>query len=331
MILTRTPFRVSLAGGGSDLSDYYEDEEFGAVTNLTIQRYMYIAIHPYFHSQIRLKYSKVEDVSNVSEVEHPILREVLRKLNVEPGIEIASFADIPAGTGMGSSSAFAVGLLNALHVHRQMAASKEQLAREACEIEIDVLKEPIGRQDQYAVSYGGINYIRFYKGGRVEVTRVGLGPGVRDELHRKLRLYYVGGEHRAGEILQRQAAEMATATKRRVVQQMVALAAEVRKAVEAGAVRDLGALLHEGWEMKKGLVQGITNSSIESAYDRAMRNGALGGKLLGAGGAGFLLLVADDHHRLQRELGCRTIPVLVDEDGASVLFKELDTPQGQRP
>ena len=197
MIITRTPFRVSFAGGGSDLREFYSKNGYGAVVSAAINKYMYIVIHPYFHDKIRLKYSKTEDVENVDEIQHPIVRECLRKLELERGVEIASFADVPAGTGLGSSSAFTVGLLNALYAYKGKVVSKERLAAEACEIEIDILKEPIGKQDQYAVAYGNINYIKFNKDETVDISPILLTEQAREKLEDRLCLYYIGGKKKS--------------------------------------------------------------------------------------------------------------------------------------
>lgn len=204
MIITRTPFRVSFAGGGSDLKEFYSKNGYGAVVSAAINRYMYIAIHPYFHDKIRLKYSKTEDVENIDDIKHPIIRECLRKVQIEKGLEIASFADVPAGTGLGSSSSFTVGLLNALYAYKGKIVSKERLAAEACEIEIEILKEPIGKQDQYAAAYGNINYIRFNKDETVDVSQILLTEPAKKKLGDSLCLYYTGGKRRAGDILNEQ-------------------------------------------------------------------------------------------------------------------------------
>ena len=204
MIITRTPFRVSFSGGGSDLRDFYSKNGYGAVVSAAIDRYMYIVIHPYFHDKIRVKYSRTEDVEDINQIEHPIVRECLKKVNVERGIEIASFADVPAGTGLGSSSAFTVGLLNALYAYKGKVVPKERLSREACEIEIDILGEPIGKQDQYAAAFGNINYIRFNRDETVDVSPILLTESVKKSLEAHLYLYHVGGERRSGDILYEQ-------------------------------------------------------------------------------------------------------------------------------
>ena len=204
MIITRTPFRVSFTGGGSDLREFYSKNGYGAVVSTAIQKYMYIVIHPYFQSKIRIKYSKTEDVATVDEIQHPIVKECLRKVQIGTGIEIASFADVPAGTGLGSSSSFTVGLLNALYAYKGKIVPKERIAREACEIEIDILKEPIGKQDQYAAAYGNINYIRFNRDETVDVSPILLTDASKQGLENNLCLYYIGGKRKAGGILHEQ-------------------------------------------------------------------------------------------------------------------------------
>lgn len=186
MIVAKTPFRMSFVGGGSDLEAFYS-KDYGAVVSTTIDKYMYMMIHPYFHEKIRVKYSRTEDVDNINDLKHPIVRECLRLVGIEKGIEIASIADVPAGTGIGSSSTFTVCLLHALYAHKGKFASKEKLARDACKIEIGILKEPIGKQDQYAASYGGLNYLRFNSNGTVFVQPIVLDPAVKKRLERRDR------------------------------------------------------------------------------------------------------------------------------------------------
>src|SRR5882672_8777325 len=192
MILTKTPFRVSFAGGGSDLPEFYRRKS-GAVVSCTIDKAMYIAIHPYFHDKIRIKYSRTEDVSSVAEIEHPIVRECLGLVGIERGMEIASFADVPAGTGMGSSSAFTVCLLHALHALAGQNPSPGELAKTSCEIEIDRVGEPIGKQDQYATAFGGLNCVRFHPDESVEVVPINCSSETRHELESRLMLFYTGG------------------------------------------------------------------------------------------------------------------------------------------
>ena len=257
MILSRAPFRVSFVGGGSDLPAFYRHHP-GAVLATTIRKYMYIMIHPYFHKKIRLKYSKTEDVDTIDQVEHPLIREALRKVGIESGVEIASIADVPAGTGLGSSSTFVVALLQALYAYRGVDVSKERLAAEACEIEIDVLKEPIGKQDQYAASFGGLQFIEFSPDESVRRTPLMLPPDVLEALQKRLLLFYIGNHRSASQILGRQKdqTERSEAT-RNALKSMVKLAFDLRECLQKGALESVGEILHEGWQLKKTLTTGI--------------------------------------------------------------------------
>jgi D-glycero-alpha-D-manno-heptose-7-phosphate kinase len=289
MILTKTPFRISFAGGGSDLPEFYK-RGGGAVLSSTIDKAMYIALHPYFHDKIRIKYSRTEDVSSSAEIEHPLVRECLNMVGIERGMEIASFADVPAGTGMGSSSAFTVGLLHALYARAGKNPSAAELASAACEIELERVKEPIGKQDQYAAAYGGLNFIQFHADGSVEVDAVKCSEKTREELSARLMLFYIGQERPAASILQEQSRNMADREKFRRVEEMVELAKELRAALEKDNLDSFGEILNRGWQLKRGLAEKITNEVVEANYQRAREAGADGGKLLGAGAGGFLLL-----------------------------------------
>jgi D-glycero-alpha-D-manno-heptose-7-phosphate kinase len=322
MIITRTPFRVSFAGGGSDLKEFYSKNGYGAVVSAAINRYMYIAIHPYFHDKIRLKYSRTEDVENIDDIKHPIIRECLRKVRIEKGIEIASFADVPAGTGLGSSSSFTVGILNALYAYKGKIVSKERLAAEACEIEIEILKEPIGKQDQYAAACGNINYIRFNKDETVDVSPILLTEPTKKKLEDSLCLYYTGGKRRAGDILNEQKKNLSDKDKFQNLEKMVELAEELRGVLQEENINAVGDILHKGWIYKKELASGISNEEIDNLYDKAMKCGAAGGKLLGAGGTGFLLIYSEDHKALGKHFGCKALPFSIDREGAKVIFYE---------
>lgn len=322
MIITRTPFRVSFAGGGSDLREFYAKNGYGAVVSAAINKYMYIVIHPYFHDKIRLKYSKTEDVKNINDIQHPIVRECLRKVKLETGVEIASFADVPAGTGLGSSSAFTVGLLNALYAYKGKVVAKERLAAEACEIEIDILKEPIGKQDQYAAAYGDINYIKFHKNETVNISPIALTEPARKRLEDRLCLYYIGGKRKASDILMEQKRNMLDDEKFQNLRKMVMLADELKGMLHNENIDSLGGLLHKGWLYKKELARGISNKDIDALYDKAIEHGASGGKLLGAGGTGFLLVYTDKHGSLKKYLGCKTLPFNIDREGTKIIFYE---------
>ncbi len=288
MIITRTPFRISFAGGGSDLPSFYSKEP-GAVLSTTIDKYMYIVVHPFFNKKkIQLKYSKTELVDHISDIQHPIFREVLGMYDLK-GVDVNSIADIPAGTGMGSSSSFTVGLINAVRAYVGKYSSAEKLASLACETEIGRVGSPIGKQDQYAAAYGGFNYITFYPDESVKVEKVLLSNSLKKQLEESLILIHVGGRHSANEILQDQQIAISDAKKLDTQRKMVKLAEDLRKTLQKGNIEDFGMFLNEGWEMKRSLVSSISNNEIDDIYCQGLKAGALGGKLLGAGGAGFLL------------------------------------------
>jgi D-glycero-alpha-D-manno-heptose-7-phosphate kinase len=324
MILTRTPFRIGFAGGGSDLPEFYRRSP-GAVLSCTIDKAMYIAVHPYFHDKIRIKYSRTEDVATAAEVEHPLVRECLNLVGIERGMEIASFADVPAGTGMGSSSAFTVGLLHALWARSGRKPDAMELATAACEIEIERAKEPIGKQDQFAAAYGGLNFIQFRPDETVEVHPVECSAKTREELSRRLMLFYIGLERPAASILSEQGRNMADKDKFRSVQQMVELATELRNALEEDNLDSFGDILDQGWKLKRGLAAGISNDVVETNYEKAREAGATGGKLLGAGSGGFLLLSCEPAKQQQlREAlaGLREMPVRLRERGSEVVHND---------
>ncbi len=288
MIISRTPFRVSFAGGGSDLPAFYR-RAIGAVLSTTIDKYMYIAIHPFFDKdKIQLKYSKTELVSEISDIKHPIFREVLNMYNLK-GVDVNSIADIPSGTGLGSSSAFTVGLLNAVRAYIGKATSGEKLGRLACDVEINKVGSPIGKQDQYAAACGGLNFITFYGDETVNVEKIIMDSRKKKELEDNLLMVYIGGEHSANEILKKQSAAISELKKFETQKKMVELAYQLRQSLEKGALDDFGEILHESWLLKKTLASGISTGQVDEMYERGIRSGALGGKLLGAGGAGFIL------------------------------------------
>jgi D-glycero-alpha-D-manno-heptose-7-phosphate kinase len=290
MIITRTPFRISFVGGGSDLEAFYTRKK-GAVISTTINRYMYISSHRFFEpDQLRVKYSKTETVSSVEELQHPILRVVLSKMGVKGGLEVSSIADVPAGTGMGSSSAFTVGLLHNLYAAQALTPGKAQLAAEACEVEINILQEPIGKQDQYAAAYGGLNLIEFETDGSVRVEPLQLPEEHFQALQDHLVLFYTGSQRSASAILEDQRKNtLAQKDIFGALSEMVDLVYELKSALLAGRLEEMGRLLHHNWQLKKTLSGAISSPSIEEAYQTALKHGAIGGKLLGAGGGGFLM------------------------------------------
>lgn len=321
MIMTRTPFRISFAGGGSDLESFYQTG-YGAVVSTSISRYMYLIVHPFYSGGIRLKYSQTEQVRHADQIQHPIVRESLRLLGITGGVEIASFADVPAGTGIGSSGSFTVGLLHALHTFQGQFVTKETLAREACRIEIDILGEPIGKQDQYAASYGGLNYIRFDADGSVTVDPIVCAPSLRQELGARLLLFDLGQTRNASSILSEQKDNMRNPSARQKVQELVRLADNLRDELRAGNLESLGEILHEGWMYKQELARSISSPYIEECYQAARRAGAKGGKLIGAGGGGFLLLYSrpECHDTIRKMLNLREVAVVLETEGSKVLF-----------
>lgn len=297
--------------------------EPGAVLSTSIEKYVYIALHPYFEEdKIQLKYSMTERVGDIEHIQHPIFREVLRMYNIK-GVDINSIADIPAGTGLGASSAFTVGLLNAVGTYCGKPASKERLAQLACDIEMVQLKEHIGKQDQYATALGGLNFITFYGDESVNVEKIIMQPTVKQQLQDNLILAYVGGTHKAQDILKAQQEGMQEAQKFEAQRQMVQLAYQLRGSLESGQINEFGRFLHEGWLLKKSLSKDISNQQVDEIYQSGLNAGALGGKLLGAGGAGFILFYCPQEKQAEfrKKLpGIRLFPFKFDNSGTKIIF-----------
>ena len=326
MIITRAPFRVSFCGGGSDLPSFYE-KYGGCVLSTTIKKYMYLMIHDYFHKdQIVLKYSKTEMVRDYSEIEHKYFRQCLRDFDIM-GVEIASMADIPSGTGLGSSSSFTVALLHLLHAYKGEYISKYELARDACQVEIKELGEPIGKQDQYAAAFGGLKYYEFQPDGFVNVEPIIMAPESYKKLEENILLFYLGGEHSASAILKEQNYNILCEDKIRAQQQMCALTKVLKEELQKNNIDAMGELLHENWILKKSLASGISNLLIDEIYEKAIRAGASGGKLLGAGGAGFMIFyVADEKKKDVRQAltGLREMDFKMDNSGATIVHIDRD-------
>ena len=286
MIISRTPLRVSFAGGGTDIGDFYRAHG-GAVTSTAISKYMYVTVNRKFDSAIRLSYSKTENVEKVDEIQHPLVREALKLTGITKGIEITSMADVPAQTGLGSSSAFTVGLLNALYAYKGEFKPPKLLAEQACHIEIELCKEPIGKQDQYIAAYGGIQHIQFNKDDTVFVDPVICSLETKKALEEGMMLFYTGVTRPASAILTEQKKQMDEKTE--IMKKMKGQSGLARDALVNGNTAEFGKLLHEGWMMKRQLAGSITSPDIDEYYEKALKAGALGGKLLGAGGGGFLL------------------------------------------
>ena len=324
MIITKTPMRVSFAGGGSDLPEFYRHYT-GAVTSMAIKKYMYITINKRFDNTTRVSYSETEIVDSVDKIKHPIVKACLQKVGIEGGIEITSVADIPKGTGLGSSSSFTVGLLNALYAFQGKLKSAENLAQEACRIEIDVLKEPIGKQDQYICAYGGLQFIQFNKDESVFVNPIICSKNTKEQLCKNLLMFYTGITREASEILTEQKQNtLNDGKKQETLKKMVELAVELRDALYNNNLSKWGSLLHKGWLYKKKLASNITNPAVEDYYEKAINAGAVGGKLLGAGGGGFLLFYCEPEKQdnIRKALNLRELPIQLEQQGSKIIYVE---------
>lgn len=323
MIISQTPYRVSFAGGGTDLPAFYAQEP-GAVLSVAINQHMYVTVSPRFDASTRVAYTKTEIADTVDEVQHTIVREALKETGLGKHLEITTIGDVPSGTGLGSSSSLAVGLLNALYAYKGELTSPGKLADQACHIEIDILKSPIGRQDQYASAFGSMNYIRFNQDHTVDIEPVPARAETLNELEQRVLLFYTQQQRDANEILAKQSASSSEQDSFKTLCAMKQLALEMRDEISGEADLDrFASLLHEGWELKRSLGHGITNPMIDEWYQDARSAGAQGGKLLGAGGGGFLLVMAprEKHEAIRSKLGHpRELPFKIDRRGSRIIF-----------
>jgi D-glycero-alpha-D-manno-heptose-7-phosphate kinase len=325
MILSRAPVRFSLGGGGTDLPSY-ANAHGGFLVAAAVDKYIFIAIHERFDEKIRLGYSHTELVDKVDDIQHRLFRECMREVGVTKGVELFSMADVPANSGLGSSSTFSVALLNGLHAYKREYVSSEELARTACKIEIDVLKEPIGKQDQYIAAYGGVTAFTFNTDGTVTVEPVPMKPEVRDELESNLLIFYSGVERAASTVLKEQAKTIST-NQDDAVQKMhriKELGYETRRILLSGEIDKYGELLHEHWTNKRKLASNMTDGSIDEHYEAARKAGAIGGKLMGAGGGGFFMFYARpaEKRRLYEAMiarGLKPLRFRFDLDGARIV------------
>ncbi len=306
MIIARSPLRISLGGGGTDLPSYYE--RFGGfLISAAIDKYVYITLHETFVPDIIIKYSKLERVMKVGEIEHPIIREALKLVGIDHGYwEMASMADIPAGTGLGSSGSFTTALLKALHAYRRNIVPNAEIAAQACEIEIERLKEPVGKQDQYIAALGGLTCFNFHPDGRVEAWPARIAEETRYNLEDNLILFFTGYSRSAGAILkdQNEKSKQADPAMLENLHRTKEIGYASAQALETGNLRDFARLMDEHWQRKRARSSGMTNDRINEWYELAKANGALGGKLIGAGGGGFLMFyVEGDKSRVRRALG----------------------------
>ena len=325
MIIVRTPLRISFVGGGSDLKAFYEKKD-GMVLSSAIDKFVYVIVKERFDDKIYINYSRKECVERVDEIEHDLVREAMKITGVEKGIEITTLADIPSeGSGLGSSSSITVGLLHAFYTYQNVLVTAEQLAEEACRIEIDIIGKPIGRQDQYAAAFGGINKFIFYKGDIVERRPISLDYEVFMRFSSSLLLYYTGITRSADAILSRQRKNFSNSEKFEVMCEMVALTKLFRRALQEGDIETCGKLLDDNWRLKQKMASGITNGKITEMYEKAKRAGALGGKIAGAGGGGFLILsmakeIQNAIFKVMKDY--RGLAFMLERSGSKVIFDD---------
>jgi D-glycero-alpha-D-manno-heptose-7-phosphate kinase len=325
MIITRSPLRISLGGGGTDLPSYYKNYG-GFLISAAIDKYVYVTITRPFIEGIFLKYSKLEQVDQVDEVKHPIIREALRMMELKtPQIEITTLADIPAGTGLGSSGSFTTALIKAIYAHRRRLIHPSELAKIACEIEIEKLGEPVGKQDQYIAAFGGITSLEFHANDEIEVKPVNISMDTLFALEDNLLLFFTGHSRSAGSILKDQDSRTQESDQEMLnnlhyVKEMGLLS---RKALEDGKTVEFAEIMHEHWEHKKKRSDGMSNSEIDEWYEIARENGAIGGKLVGAGGGGFLMFYAEDRSKLRKAMahaGLEEVRFRFDFEGTKILM-----------
>lgn len=321
MIIVQTPLRISLFGGGTDFPSFY-NQEGGCVVSTAIDKYIFITVKKRFDHLLRIGYTRTEMVESLDEIQHELIREVLRCTQVKEGVEITTMGDIPSsGTGLGSSSTVTVGTLNAMYTYLGEIVTAEQLAREACEIEINVLGKPIGVQDQYIAAFGGLRFLEFLPGGEVKVERLNLSDEVKRRLNQNLLLFYTGTTRSASTILKEQNRNIGNRLE--ILREIKCLARLAKDELEAGNTDVLGEMLHASWELKKRLASQISNGDIDEVYRSARRAGALGGKITGAGGGGFLLLYcpAEKQAGLRKALApMQELPFKLEQDGTKVIF-----------
>jgi D-glycero-alpha-D-manno-heptose-7-phosphate kinase len=321
VIVVQTPLRVSFLGGGTDFRDFYQHED-GCVLSSAIDKYIYVIIKRRFDTKIRLGYTRTEWVDSVDELQHELMREALRLTGIQRQVEIATMGDIPSeGSGLGSSSTVTVGCLHAMYAYLGQLVDAETLARQACQIEIDTLGKPIGKQDQYIAAYGGLRFITFRRDGTTQVEPLNLPDDQRRALDERLMLFYTGVTRQASTILQDQVAHMQDRLES--LRGLKALALEARRLLEQGQLDALGMAMDRGWQLKQQLSSGISNSSIDEVYAAARQAGALGGKIAGAGGGGFLFLYCPPKYQdsVRYALrGLRELPFRLERDGSKVIF-----------
>lgn len=323
MLITRTPLRISIGGGGTDLPAYYQ-KHGGYFISAAINRYIYIALHKTFQKNFIVKYSRNEVTQSIDEIKHPMVREAYRLHEMSPYLEMSSMADIPAGTGLGSSGAFGVGLLKAIHSYKREHVLPGELARQACHIEMDVLKEPVGKQDQYIASYGGITRFIVDRNGEVEARRLALSNDTIHDLEDNLLMFFTGFDRCASKVLKEQEQGLKEDQSRFVdnLHFINEIGREIERVLLNGDCARFGDLLHAHWEYKIKQSESISNPHVNDLYDLGKKNGAIGGKLIGAGGGGFLLFYAENKQKLRaamRKAELEEVRFGFDFEGAKVL------------
>ncbi len=327
MIISRAPVRISMGGGGTDLASYYS--RYGGFLMATaINKFVYILLNKRFESSVRLSYSKTEIVDNIENIEHNIFREALKYFGVDRHIELVSMADVPSNCGLGTSSTFTVALLNALFAFKRNYVSLSKLAETACYIEIDILKEPIGKQDQYVAAYGGFNGYYFNQDGTVDIEPISISDGALMELQSNLFLFYLNKNRFASNVLKEQDTKVKENNNEIIerLHKIKEIGLYTKKVFESGKIDEFGELLNEHWKIKKGLSNKISDNSIDEIYDVALKNGALGGKVVGAGGGGFLLFYCPSNKikflEAMEQLNLRPTWFNFEKEGAKKIFSD---------
>jgi D-glycero-alpha-D-manno-heptose-7-phosphate kinase len=326
VIVTRSPLRISLGGGGTDLPSYYQ-EHSGFLVAAAIDKYVYLMIHRRFVPRILLKYSQMEEAERIEDIKHPLFRESLRLVGCDDlRLEIASMADIPAGTGLGSSGSFTTALLKALYVQKKHPIAARELAEQACKIEMDILREPVGKQDQYIAALGGMTCFRFLPNGQVDAWPLNISQSTLYDMEDHLLLFFTGYTRSASEILKEQDVKSKTNDRGMLANLhfIKQIGRDVKDALEAGDLKKFGELLNLHWDHKKERSASMSNERINHWYDLAMRNGALGGKLIGAGGGGFLMFLCEERARVRQALaeeGLEEVRFRFDFEGTKVVIQ----------
>lgn len=324
MIFVRAPLRMSFVGGGSDLPSYYQ-QRGGAVLSTSVDKYVYVAVNQKFDNNIRLSYSVTENIPETQSIKHPIVRNALELMGITGGIEITSISDIPSqGSGLGSSSSFTVALLQALYTFKGKDISKEDLGNLSSHIEIDLCGEKIGKQDQYASAFGGLNFIEFNKDNSVKVSPIKCSQDTISKLEESIIVFYTGRTRSASNLLSKQSDNMSDVDKIEMMSNMVSLAYEMRSMLENDDTESFGELLHQNWMLKKDLAEGITDTQINSWYNKGIAAGATGGKLLGAGNGGFIMFFApkENHSKIINSFNdLKRVPFSFEYEGSKILFQ----------